>query len=194
MRPDAAVRAHPAQRIAVAAAFLLACSPMTSGDFTKAGPDVRSTLRAQGRVAVMIALVEPEGYGSSADTASLRSEIARAQQQLLSRLDARDYRPGKRFENVPALAGIVLSERGLERLLADPSVKRVDVDAGGGGSVSPLNRSARVGRARNPPAWNAQSSRPGAARACFSPHLAGGRYATLHRSRHTACAASRFRL
>jgi hypothetical protein len=65
----------------------------------------------------------------------VRAEIARVQQEVLSRLDARDFELGKRFESVPAIAGTLRTQRGLERLLADPRVRRVDLDVGGGGSV-----------------------------------------------------------
>lgn len=136
MGPDFRVRTLVRRCLAAAMALVLpACSSMTAIDSGKVGSDVLSTLRARGSVPVAIALVEPAGYGSpQADTSRLRAEIARLQQQVLSRLDERDFRLGSRFQNVPAISGTLLTEQGLEVLVADSTVRRIDVDVGGGGS------------------------------------------------------------
>ena len=64
-----------------------------------------------------------------------RRPIARAQDEVLAHLGAEDYRSNQPFGAVPAMAGTVLTERGLGRVLAHTRVRRVDVDAAGRGGA-----------------------------------------------------------
>ncbi|HSJ23933.1 MAG TPA: hypothetical protein VK929_04550 [Longimicrobiales bacterium] len=98
------------------------------------GADVLTMLRERGQAAVIVALVRPPGFGDpDADRASVNAVIARMQSEVISSIDSADFRARTRFESVPALAGTVLSERGLRQLLAHVHVRRVDLDPGGGG-------------------------------------------------------------
>lgn len=111
------------------------CQPQSEIDGVRAQDDVLGTLRAEGEVPVMVALVEPAGYGEQgADMDRIRAEITRMQADVLASLDSTDYRSGTLFASIPAMAGILLSERGLQRLLASPHVEGVDIDSGGTGT------------------------------------------------------------
>lgn len=125
----------PLTRAAPLALLVAACHPALDIDRMRAHPDVLAVLRAQGEVAVMIALVPPAQYGDpAADVERVRVEIAAMQADVLASLDSADYRNRQRFVSVPALAGTLLSERGLRLLLAHRFVRRVDPDPGGGGT------------------------------------------------------------
>ena len=101
----------------------------------KVGPGVRAAVQAGGaRVVVM--LVEPAVL-SAAPTAlpQVRTAVAALQDGLLSGLKPADFALGLRLQAVPALAGTVLTEAGLNQLAAHPSVRRIDLDAGGTGHL-----------------------------------------------------------
>ncbi len=102
-----------------------------------AGPDVLSALRASGEAHVVIALVSPpQSGGPSGGVPSSAAAIARLQAEVLSQLGPEDYRSTQLFAAVPAMAGTLFSERGLQRILAHPHVRAVDLDPGGGGGRS----------------------------------------------------------
>jgi hypothetical protein len=113
---------------------MLACRSVTPLEGAKLGPGVRDLLERRGTADVMVALA-PAADGVA--DARRRAEIARLQDAVLSALGNDDFRLRQRYEAVPALAGTVLSPRGLARLLAHAAVRRVDLDAGGGGSAVP---------------------------------------------------------
>lgn len=101
----------------------------------KVGPGVRAAVLAGGaRVVVM--LVEP-AILSTAPTAlpQVRAAVGAAQAGVLGQLKPTDFAAGVRFQAVPALAGTVLTEAGLAQLAAHPSVRRIDLDAGGTGHL-----------------------------------------------------------
>jgi hypothetical protein len=85
----------------------------------------------------MISLVEPTGIDATVDPARWQAEIARLQQSVLSQLAPEDFESRTLFTSVPAIAGTLRTERGLAILTAHPNVRRVDLDAGGGGSSVP---------------------------------------------------------
>ena len=85
----------------------------------------------------MISLVQPRGIDATVDPARWQSEIARLQQSVLSQLAPEDFESRTLFTSVPAIAGTLRTERGLAILTAHPNVRRVDLDAGGGGSSVP---------------------------------------------------------
>ena len=101
----------------------------------KVGPGVRAAVQAGG-ARVVIMLVEP-AILSAAPTAlpQVRVAVAALQDGVLSGLKAADFALGLRFQAVPALAGIVLTEAGLNQLAAHPSVRRIDLDVGGTGHL-----------------------------------------------------------
>lgn len=100
-------------------------------------PDVLGALRAHGQAHVVVALATSAQPRDAAGGASARAAIARVQAELLSQLGPEDYRSTQLYAAVPAMAGTVLSERGLRRILAHPHVRGVDLDPGGGGAPSP---------------------------------------------------------
>lgn len=100
-------------------------------------PELLHVLRATGEAPVIVALVDPPTHPDPAlDSLQRRIAIARVQARVLARLGASDYRVGELFTSVPAMSGTVLSERGARRLAAHPSVRRVDLDVGGGGATT----------------------------------------------------------
>lgn len=122
------------RRLAAAALFpLLACQTVMQSERSRSQEAILAVVKARGEAAVMVALVNPPGYPDTADVASRRAAIARMQDELLATLDTADFRETKRFAAVPAVAGIVRSERGLRSLLSHPHVRQVSLDRGGGG-------------------------------------------------------------
>jgi hypothetical protein len=95
--------------------------------------DVLAAVREHGQAAVMIALVAPASASDPARAQATRAEIARMQDSVIAALDPTDFRVGTRYTSVPALAGVLLSERGLQRVRAHPLVLRVSLDTGGSG-------------------------------------------------------------
>jgi hypothetical protein len=109
-------------------------------------PEVLEALREDGEAQVVVALVPPPGYDEGGPvTAAQMEAIARLQDEVLGSLDAADFRLRLRFEAVPALAGTILTERGLRVLSSHPDVVRVDLDVGGGGAPRPAVRDPRGG-------------------------------------------------
>lgn len=128
------------QRVLRSATWFLAlalapgCAGREGADLSKADAAVREALRRDGFVHVLVALVPPRARRDPApDSAHVTAAIAAAQDRVLADLDPADYRNRQRYENIPALAGTLLSERGLAALVAHPDVRRVDPDRGGGG-------------------------------------------------------------
>jgi subtilisin family serine protease len=103
----------------------------------KVGQGVEQALRRQGEARVVIALLEPSSLKASRpDLSRVRSEVAALQDRVLAAVTTLDYRPRLRFQAVPALAGTVLSDAGLAKLAAHPSVARIDLDVGGSGGLA----------------------------------------------------------
>ena len=96
------------------------------------GDGVLEALEAEGRVRVLVALKPlPEGVQTRAVR---RASLEARQSAVLARLAPDDFEVAHRYETLPAVAGTV-SGPGLERLLADPDVARVDLDAPGSGEL-----------------------------------------------------------
>lgn len=102
-------------------------------DRARSQQSILGALEARGEVAVVVALVDPPGFGDPTQGDSIRAAIARMQDAVVASVDSTDFTETKRFAAVPALAGILRSERGLRRLLALPQVRDVALDTGGGG-------------------------------------------------------------
>jgi subtilisin family serine protease len=101
-------------------------------------PAVRETLAAQGTARVLIAFavpalarLGPEALG----TEPARAAIGAACEGLVAGFEPGEFTLRHRYGSVNALAGD-LSAAGLERLLADPGVLRVDLDEGGTGQLA----------------------------------------------------------
>jgi hypothetical protein len=121
-------------RVAVLLVFVMACRALSPVSDPKLGPGIREALARSGAANVMVALVSDT---SAHDAATARAAVASAQDAVLATLDSTDFRLRQRYEAVPAFAGTVRSPRALDRLLAHPLVRRVDLDPGGGGSAVP---------------------------------------------------------
>jgi len=101
----------------------------------KVGPGVRAAVQAGG-ARVVIMLMEP-AILSAAPTAlpQVRAAVAAVQEAVLANVKPADFVEGMRFQAVPALAGTVLTEAGLDQLAAHPSVRQIDLDVGGTGHL-----------------------------------------------------------
>jgi hypothetical protein len=117
-----------------AVVLLFGCNGVTSLQRAVVSSDVVTTLRAHGEANVMISLVEPKGIDAATEPARWQAEIAQLQQSVISQLAPGDFETRTLFASVPAIAGTLRTERGLAILAADPNVRRVDLDTGGGGS------------------------------------------------------------
>jgi len=85
--------------------------------------------------AIMVALdvtTTPAGR----DLAQLRRAVASAQDDALRGFSDAELHVKRRFNAVPALAGIARSRAALQRLAANPRVLRIDIDGGGTGSLA----------------------------------------------------------
>ena len=102
----------------------------------KVGQALINALQARQEVPVMIALSEPPALGAAhIDLDDVRSEVASIQDAVLSTLEPFDFRLKFRYEAVPALAGQV-TQAGLNKLVAHPDVRRIDLDVGGTGALA----------------------------------------------------------
>lgn len=88
-----------------------------------AGAEVYHALRTQPRVRVVVSLREPTG----ASLALRAGEIERTRRAVLSGIHPLDFQLTHAWPSISAVAGLV-SARGLQALLADPDVLRVDLD------------------------------------------------------------------
>lgn len=99
-------------------------------------PDVRDEIARHGKARVVVSLALPESFDAlAADLSSLRVQVSRVQQAVLSGVSPGEFRVVQRFEAVPALSGW-LFEAGVETLASKPGVVRIDLDTGGQGSGS----------------------------------------------------------
>jgi hypothetical protein len=127
--------ARPGATALAIAAILAGCNGVADPGFAKIEDGVAQTLGTDGQIDVFVSLVPPAGYGEpGADLEAMKHEIARSQDEVLAALDPADYRNRIRYETIPALAGTVLTRKGLETLEAHPEVVSVAVDEGGSGS------------------------------------------------------------
>jgi hypothetical protein len=114
--------------------FGVACHPALEVDRNRVEPNVLTMIRAHGKAAVMIALTAPPGFGDpAADRERVHADIARMQAEVLAALDTVDFRARRTFSSIPAMAGTLHTEVGLQTLLAHRHVRRVDLDPSGGG-------------------------------------------------------------
>src|SRR5688572_17946996 len=88
--------------IAAAGGSALACGSQLG----KVGSSVYQALESRDRVAVIVALREPEAAPTAA-LAVRRQAIDRSQRAVLEGLDADEFTLTRRWENIPALAGEV---------------------------------------------------------------------------------------
>lgn len=102
----------------------------------KVGEEVFQALKQDGEAEVMIMLAEkPYMQEQRSNLAEKKNEIAALQQGVLSAVNQSDYVVRHRYKTIPALAGRVTAEAGLEILASHPDVLRIDLDRGGMGSL-----------------------------------------------------------
>jgi len=100
------------------------------------GQEVIDLLQTQPEVEVVIALSLPPTLQAlpsrpgPVDVAVLKSEVASLQNSVLAGLGPSDFALQRQFEAVPAMMGAV-TKSGLQKLLALPNVRRIDLPAGG---------------------------------------------------------------
>ncbi|MCM2255277.1 MAG: S8 family serine peptidase [Vicinamibacteria bacterium] len=113
----------PLLRAALVVAASAAAVPAASQE---AGAAVYETLRAEGRARVIVSFRVPEvgDLGASSD------RIAQVRQRVLFDLMPGEWETVWAWDTIPGAAGLV-SPSGLRKLLSDPNVERVDVDAVG---------------------------------------------------------------
>lgn len=101
----------------------------------KIGADVLQALQRGETPAVMVAL-DVTTAPSGRDLAQLRRAVASGQDDALRGISDAELHVKRRFNAVPALAGIARSGAALQRLAANPRVLRIDIDGGGTGSLA----------------------------------------------------------
>jgi subtilisin family serine protease len=103
------------------------------------GEDLIDDLDRYGAARVMVVFEVPEARGARGGPAFTRAAVQSAIRSradaVLGRLTPGEFALRHRYKAVNALAGDIDS-RGLLRLLADPSVSRVDLDVGGFGQLT----------------------------------------------------------
>jgi PKD repeat protein len=106
-------------------------------DVEVVGPMVFDALETQDRVRVIAVFELPTSRSTlqGLDTPVARAEIKAVGQAILSDLGSDEFELRHRFESINALAGEV-TRNGLQKLLANPSVVRVDLDEGGTGLLA----------------------------------------------------------
>lgn len=121
--------------------FLLLCAPLgpllaQDEPPAKIGSAVRSSVEQRGDARVVVALKDslPPRQKTVGGAARNRT-IERRQEEVLSTVSPSEFRTTHRYESVPALAGTVTSAAALDRLAQHPSVRRIDLDVGGHGSL-----------------------------------------------------------
>ncbi|MEE8386801.1 MAG: IPTL-CTERM sorting domain-containing protein [Dehalococcoidia bacterium] len=136
---------HRVQGLPVAVALVLAGAvPLAmaqggepGGGQEKIGKGVLEAARKPQGANVVIALAHPaESKRAKPRLRELRAEIAVMQRDVLSGVNAFEYRARRTYTAVPALAGKVLTESGLAKLAAHPHVRKIDLDVGGTGSLA----------------------------------------------------------
>lgn len=100
-----------------------------------AGQAVIDALKIESEVAVDIALrALPSLAGRPLDVEALKSGVAALQDGALAALTPSEFRLDRKFSAVPAFTGAV-TQSGLDKLLANPNVLKVDLPAAGRGHL-----------------------------------------------------------
>jgi hypothetical protein len=123
-----AIPACPRFLLAVALLAGAACRTAMDSDLATRAPAVADRLNAEGEARVTVSLLVAPG--AETEPAAIR----RAGDAVLAALDTADFRVTHRFERVPAIGGVLRTERGLRLLLDHPKVRRVDLEVGGTGT------------------------------------------------------------
>lgn len=119
------------------------------------GPEARARVEAQGPARVVVYLDLPDRPQAPAVDApapdkvvyvqDLSANVRAVQDEVLAQLGPGDFTLSRRFQTVPALAGLV-SAAGLQRLGELPQVRRVDLDEGGEGTLVEAKALTRADR------------------------------------------------
>jgi len=101
--------------------------------------EVLEAVEAGEAVYVVVMLTEPSVTNHDrTDLVIMRREIAQLQDKVLASLTPSEFRLSIRYANIPAFTGI-LFPAGIEKLRADRSVVRVDLDTSGAGALDATN-------------------------------------------------------
>ncbi len=124
--------------MAIPAAILPPANAQTpSADRAKIGAGVIEALRTDKKAHIVIALTEPPMLKSQPNNLTvIRQEVAALQDAALSGIAPAEFTLKHKYQAIPALSGILLTEAGLRRLAAQPAIVRIDLDAGGTGSLA----------------------------------------------------------
>ena len=115
---------------ALAAAAIVALGAGSPVHPQTAGPEVETALRQHGAARVVVALRAPAARAG----VERRRQIDDVQSRAISGLAADELQVVHRYRSIAAIAGTV-TRAGLAKLLANPAVARVDLDAGGSGDL-----------------------------------------------------------
>jgi len=106
---------------------------------SKVGASVLESVSLGEEVRVMVALEQAQPAiqpASPEGVASVIRSIGEVADELIERIGPEDLEFHHRFRAVPALALTVRSQAALQRLAADPAVRRIDLDEGGSGALA----------------------------------------------------------
>jgi len=102
----------------------------------KLGPGVEESIASGENPRIVVALEEPfPSKKKDANTKTLNQKVQNLQAQVLSKVSSSEFQVIHRYKSVPAFVGIAASETALNRLAEHSKVRRIDLEAGGGGSL-----------------------------------------------------------
>ncbi len=122
----------------IVASIFLAASAYAQAPEGVVGPGVYEQIRLQGEARIIIALHRPAELTSGAPLPiERRRALVRAlQEPVLNGIAPEGFRLRHRYAAVSALAGTVLDNETLDRLVALPGVRRIDLDPQGSGGLA----------------------------------------------------------
>ncbi len=102
----------------------------------KLGPGVEESIASGENPRIVVALEEPSpSKKKDVNTKTLNQNVQNLQAQVLSKVSSSEFQVIHRYKSVPAFVGIAASETALNRLAEHSKVRRIDLEAGGGGSL-----------------------------------------------------------
>ncbi|GEM_PF-865212 len=108
-----------------------------SGANGKIDKEIIQALERGEEVEVVVMLDDtPAMQAQISEPAVIKNEITDIQEDVLANLYPSDYVVRRQYKTIPALAGKITSLAGLQRLVSQTNVVRVDMDIGGTGSLS----------------------------------------------------------
>jgi len=111
--------------------LVCAAGPLLAQPLAKTTGEVHAAV-SHGKVRVLVSLIDPAP--AKAAMAERSQRIREQRTQLIDGLDAKHFELRRDFASIPAFAAEI-DATALDALLADPQVRRVDLDAGGSGAM-----------------------------------------------------------